>query len=479
MKRIILTLAAFLIVLPQMNAQESVVTGTWLGKLSVGAVELRIVFNIGVDADGILNATMDSPDQGARGIQVGDVTFEDDSLIILAPNLRGDYRGVMVNDTSLDGTWTQSGMSYKLDLVKQAGEFKLNRPQEPMTPFPYVEENVKFPSLGGDFSLAGTLTLPEGEGPFPATILVSGSGSQNRDEEIFGHKPFKVLADHLTREGIAVLRYDDRGVGESGGNPLGATSGDFAMDARSAIDYLRGREDIDNEMIGVTGHSEGGLIAFKLASEYDDIAFVVSLAGPGLKGRIILEDQTEYISRMNNLPEEILQQSMTINRKIYGIMEDVEDPETGIQKIEASVRDFYRKEGTDEEIIDQVMDNLKNSINLASYPWMRYFTRSDPADYFTGIECPVLALNGDKDCQVMAGKNITAIVQGLRDTGNDNVKGKVMPGLNHLFQTADTGLPNEYGEIEETMSPEVLKIISEWISGLSTSVRDYHPEPQP
>ena len=427
---------------------------------------MRIVFNIDINEEGNYTATMDSPDQGAKGIPMGEVSFVEDSLIVLAPMLRGEYKGKMVNDTSIEGTWTQAGTSFDLNIFKQAGAFKLNRPQEPQPPYPYIEEDVTFPSLGGDFKLGGTLTFPEGDGPFPAVIMVSGSGSQNRDEEIFGHKPFKVLADHLTRGGIAVLRYDDRGVGESGGNPIAATSSDFAEDARAAILFLENRSGIDKEKIGVIGHSEGGLIAFILASQYHDIAFIVSLAGPGTRGSVILQDQTEYISLLSGVPEETIKQSAEVNNKIYSLIEENEDPQAGIDKIEAHTRDFYLKAGEEEETIEQVLNNIKQTINPASYAWLRFFIMSDPAEYFPEIKCPVLALNGEKDCQVMAEKNVNAIVDGLINAGNNNVTGKVFPELNHLFQHANTGLPNEYGEIEETISTEVLETISNWINGI-------------
>lgn len=466
MKRNILTFAALLMMFPFLNAQQPDITGNWLGKLSVGAVQLRIVFNIVINDEGNYTATMDSPDQGAKDIPMGEVILAGDSLTILAPMLRGDYKGIMVNDTSLEGTWTQSGMSYDLNLLKQTEPFKMNRPQEPQPPYPYNEENVTFPSISGDFNLGGTLTLPSGDGPFAAAILVSGSGSQNRDEEIFGHKPFKLIADYLTRGGIAVFRYDDRGVGESGGSPVGATSADLATDARSAIEYLLGREDIDNKRIGIIGHSEGGLIALKLAAENDDIAFIISLAGPGLKGSVILQDQTEHISRLSGVPEETLKQSAEVNNKIYRLLEENQDPAVGIDKINSFIREFYINEGEEEETINQVLNNIKQTINPVSYPWLRYFIMSNPADYFHLIKCPVLALNGEKDCQVIAEKNITAIVGDLKEAGNKDVTGKVLPELNHLFQHSDTGLPNEYVVIEETMSPEVLETISQWINGI-------------
>lgn len=463
MKRILLIFATVMILVPLVHAQQYDPCGSWLGRLSAGGVWIRIVFNISTDDADNLKTTMDSPDQGAKGIPMEETILTTDTLIIKAPVMRGEYRGVMVNDTSIEGTWTQSGLDYQLNLYRQQEEFKLNRPQEPQPPFPYAVERIKFPSLKGDFELGGTLTLPGEGGPFPAVILVSGSGSQNRDEEIFGHKPFFVLADHLTRGGIAVLRYDDRGVAESGGDPAGATSGDLAGDARAAVDYLCTRREIDKEKIGVIGHSEGGLIGLMLAAEYDDIAFLVSLAGPGVIGRTILEDQTEYISRLGGLPEDVLEQSMQVNRKIYSIMEEYEDPQRGIDSIYAFVTRFYGGQGMEEEIIDQVTDNIRKSINPGSYPWLRYFIKSDPGSYFADIKCPVLVLNGEKDCQVMAEKNVDALVSGLSDAGNDDVTGKIFPDLNHLFQTSGSGLPDEYGEIEETMNPEVLDLILRWI----------------
>jgi len=463
-KKTLLIIASVLILSQLVSAQQYDPCGSWLGRLSAGGVWLRIVFNIDTDDTGNLKTTMDSPDQGAKGIPMEETIFATDTIIIKAPMMRGEYRGVMVNDTSIEGTWTQSGQDYQLNMYRQKEEFKLNRPQEPQPPFPYTEERIKFPALKGDFELGGTLTLPAEGGPYPAAILVSGSGSQNRDEEIFGHKPFFVLADHLTKGGIAVLRYDDRGVGESGGDPVGATSGDFTGDARSAINYLFTRSDIDKDKIGVIGHSEGGLIGLKLAAEDDDVAFLITLAGPGVKGRTILEDQTEYISRMGGLPEDVIEQSMQVNRKIYSIMEEYEDPGRGMDSIYAYVSGFYREQGMGEDIVNQVINNIKKSINPGSYPWLRYFIKSDPRSYFPDIVCPVLVLNGEKDCQVMAEKNVKALVSGLGDAGNDDVTGKIFPELNHLFQTSGSGLPEEYGEIEETMSPVVLDVILLWIS---------------
>jgi len=463
MKRNILIIIALLMIVPSLFSRQPDITGSWLGKINAGGVQLRIIFNIKINDKGEYIATMDSPDQAVRGIPMDEVTFSADSLIISSSSLRGEYNAQMVSDKSLKGIWVQAGIKYDLDLIKQTEPFAIQRPQEPKPPYPYHEENITFPSVSGKFTLAGTLSLPYGDGPFPSVILVSGSGSQNRDEEISGHKPFKVIADHLTRGGIAVLRYDDRGVGESGGNPAGATTADLTGDARSAIEYLLSREETGNNSIGIIGHSEGGLIAMKLAAGNEDIAFIVSLAGPGLKGRTILEDQTAYISRLNNVPEEIIKQSMQINNIIYDLIEKYDDPGKGIDAIHSSVRDFYQAEGKGEEIINQILENISRTINTSSYPWLRYFIQSDPDEYFPDIYCPVLALNGEKDCQVIAESNINAIVSRLESYGNSDVTGVILPGLNHLFQSAETGLPDEYGKIEQTISPAVTVLILNWI----------------
>jgi len=447
------------------QVNDTGITGIWLGKLAVGAVQLRIVFNVSVNEEGALTATMDSPDQGAKDVPMGKVTVRNDSLRIEAPLVMGYYTGKIIYETAIDGTWYQSNMNFELDLEKQMTAFVLNRPQEPKPPFPYIEEEVSFRNEKDGFELAGTLTIPDKDKVYPAVILISGSGSQNRDEEIFGHKPFKVIADHLTRNGVAVLRYDDRGVGKSGGSPVGTTSYDFSRDARAAIDYILLNDNIDGSRIGIIGHSEGGAIAQILASEFDDIAFIISLAGPGVDGRTILLDQAEYISRLSNIHDTVINQNIELNSLIFDIMAMEEDPSAGLTKIEEMIRQNMKDKGRPKDA-DEIVSNLGLQINAASYQWIRYFILFDPAEYLPAIKCPVLALNGDKDCQVMAGTNIAAILEILKKSGNSNAKGLIMKDLNHLFQRCETGLANEYGDIEETISPEVLGIITDWINSI-------------
>ena len=469
MKSCVKITLAFLVALCALQASgqhtNDHIAGSWQGVLNVAA-ELRLVFNISVNEDHSLKATMDSPDQGAMGIPLGEVSLSKDSIRIEAPIVNGYYIGAIASESTIKGEWHQNEMSFKLDLDKKEEAIVFNRPQEPQAPFPYREEEVSFMNSEQGFLLAGTLTLPKGEGPFPAAILISGSGGQNRDEEIFGHKPFKLIADHLTRNGVAVLRYDDRGVASSGGSAEGSTTRDLAGDASSAKDFLLKHKEIDHEKMGLIGHSEGGMIAFMLASSHKDFAYIVSLAGPGVDGRTILLEQSDYINRMSRVDSAILEHNRIVMSKVYDIMIANESYQVWKEEvIEFTSKLYVEQEAgiySDEEI-EQIKRNLLGSIPESAYAWMRYFVMFDPAPLFESITCPVLVLNGEKDCQVLPEQNTSAIENGLADAGNIETKIMVLPGLNHLFQNCETGLLNEYGIIEETFDQNTLDIMAEWI----------------
>lgn len=470
MKSPVKTILLFLLVMCflQANGQHTndQIAGSWLGVLNTGNIELRLVFNISVTEDASFEATLDSPDQGAIAIPMGEVSLTEDSIRIEAPALMGFYIGKITSPSTIEGEWHQSGSNFKLDLDKQGKAIVLNRPQEPQPPYPYMEDEVSFNNAEQGFSLGGTLTLPEGEGPFPVALLVTGSGSQNRDEEIFGHKPFKLIADHLTKRGIAVLRYDDRGVASSGGNITGSTTADYAADARSAIEYLLKRSEIDSSRIGVIGHSEGGMIAFMLASAHKDMAFIISLAGPGVDGKTILLEQSDFIARLSGVKDSVLEDNKIVMNSVYDIMIANESHHVWGEEVLKFTSEHYSEKGAgdySEEDIERSKKNLLGSIPEASYAWMRYFVMFDPASLFGSIKCPVLALNGEKDCQVLPEKNINAIQDGLLSSGNTSVTTMILPGLNHLFQNCETGLPAEYGIIEETFDQKTLDIMSEWI----------------
>jgi pimeloyl-ACP methyl ester carboxylesterase len=381
------------------------------------------------------------------------------------PKLKAKYVGTLADDgQSIKGDFDQAGMKMSLELKRVEKVSTLHRPQTPKPPFPYPVEDVTFENKAAGIKLAGTLTLPKGDGPFPAVVTISGSGAQDRDETLFGHKPFLVIADHLARKGVAVLRWDDRGVGKSGGKQTGATSADFATDAHAAVKYLQTRKEIDPKRVGLMGHSEGGLIAPMVAADHpDDVAFIVLLAGPGLPGDEVLRSQLHVILKASGeKPEKIelmkrLQRAAVSAVKKAGAEKGKEEAKEAVKAFLASLTEDERKAlGKEKPDIDALVGRIAD-------PWMAYFFRFDPRPTLGKVRCPVLAVNGELDLQVVPGENLAAIEKAVKAGGNERVAVKEFPKLNHLFQTAKTGLPNEYGQIEETFDPEALTFISEWV----------------
>lgn len=417
MKKTIITILLTVVALTG-SAQVQPTTallGSWSGKLKIGSMSLTIVLHL-EQADGYVKASLDSPDQGAKGISVFKEYLSDDSVAVKVESLDVTYRAKL-KDGKLDGKFTQRGFLFPLVMTKGVTEVK--RPQMPQPPFPYETEEVTFKNEIDGATLAGTLTwpvdyIPKSKKKPMVVLFVSGSGQQNRDEELFGHKPFLVIADYLARHGIATLRYDDRATGQSvGGDVKNATSEDFARDAAAGIRFLRSKRAFSK--VGILGHSEGGLIAFMLGAQ-KKTDFIVSLAGPGVQGDTLLTTQGNRIMLLSGqLP------TMTVKK--------------------------YRQQ----EAVQQT-------------PWIRWFIDYNPSDNIRKTYCPVFALNGDRDCQVISSQNLTAIKRLLPKSTQNQIK--EYSGLNHLFQHCTTGLPTEYGEIEETISPEVLKDIAKWINSL-------------
>jgi uncharacterized protein len=468
MKKTCLLLLIQMLTLPlfPQNISVNTITGSWLGKLNTGAIQLRIVFNLSIAGTDSLIATLDSPDQGAKNIKLGAVTLQGKALKISAPSLMGEYNGTLVNDTIIEGTWKQAGNTYPLTVTKLVTAFTLKRPQEPKPPFPYTSQDVIFTNDVFNIKLAGTLTMPSGDGPFKAVIMITGSGAQNRNEELMGHKPFLVIADFLSRNGIAVLRYDDRGVGGSQGNYSEATSADLATDAKAAFMFLRNNPKINNKEIGFIGHSEGGLIAPIVALSVPETGFIVSLAGPGVTGQQIITRQQEDIGKMSGEADAAIKETTEINKKLFAILKKEPDNNKAETKILTLYRQILEKKKTPKEDIDKAVTQLKSGFSAPTYTWFRFFIATDPSRFWKKVKCPVLALNGEKDLQVSAHENLTAIQKALKSGGNMNVKIVSLEGLNHLFQHCSSGLPAEYGNIEETFSPEALIIISDWILAL-------------
>ena len=437
--------------------------GKWSGQLKVQGMELLIVFNVTQDEQGQYQATMDSPDQGASGIPVSSVSFEHNQARFEVKMAQGFYQGKLTEDgQTLEGEWSQ-GQAFPLTLKKNQTLKQLKRPQEPTAPYPYLEEEVRYQNPSAGIELAGTLTLPKGKGTFPAVILISGSGPQDRNQAIMGHKPFWVLADYLTRHGIAVLRYDDRGVAQSGGNFSQATSLDFASDVVAGIEYLKSREDINAKKIGLIGHSEGGLIAPIVAAQHTDVAYSVLLAGPGITGHEISMKQVSMILRANKVSEKAIKAAMSINKTMIGLLDDDHLSEQLIQKTYQEQWNSLEKDVQDElDTIGAGEFNQQQVQQLLS-PWYRYFSQHDPYPWLLQVKSPVLAINGDKDVQVIAEDNLPAIEKALKEGGNRDYQIKTFSGLNHLFQNANTGLINEYSKIEETIAPEVLEFVTEWV----------------
>lgn len=464
MKKI--TTLVFISLVANLLTAQSVV-GDWYGKLSFSGVNLRLVLHI-QDGDDGLTATMDSPDQGANGIPVETVKFDNGELTLILPRIGAQYTGTLSADgRKLTGTFQQGGANIPLEMeIKEEAPPGPNRPQEPKPPFPYRQEQVKYdnPKAEG-VTLAGTLTLPEGEGPFPAVILISGSGPQDRNEELLGHKPFLVISDHFTRNGIAVLRYDDRGVKESTGNFQAATSADFATDVEAGFDFLKNHAAIDADHIGLVGHSEGGLIAPMVAAENPEVAFIVLMAGPGVKGEDILLLQQSLLMKANGGSEEAIKAVQKFSRKAFKELRKTDDSE----KLKAKLTKYTEKlsaklsEEDRAQLGGDIQTMVAQQVNMLNSPWFRYFLTYDPAVALARVQCPVLAINGDKDLQVDAQQNIPAITKALEKGGNDKYRTVVLPKLNHLFQHSETGSSMEYATIEETFALEALELMTDWI----------------
>ena len=460
MRTILILVLTFLTSLAA-TAQD--ITGKWNGVLKVQETQLRLVFNVTKSGE-TFNATMDSPDQGANGIPVTKTTFENSKIKFEVANVRIEYNGEL-KDNEIIGTFKQGSQEFPMNLSRKAIEKEIvKRPQEPSKPYSYYSEDVTFQNLNAKVSLAGTLTLPKKEGVFPVVILISGSGPQNRDEELLGHKPFLVLSDYFTKNGIAVLRYDDRGVGLSKGDFKTATSADFATDVESAITYLKTRKEINKKQIGLVGHSEGGLIAPMVASKSKDVNFIVLLAGTGIQGDKLLLLQQELIAKANGASETVIKKSIETNAKLFEMVVQSHDNQKLKADLTYQINEIIKNDNSAEIPNGVTKDQyIALQVDQISSPWMEYFMKYNPVPALEKVKCPVLAVNGEKDLQVPPKENLIAIKNALEKGGNKNVTTIEFPNLNHLFQECQTGSPNEYASIEQTFSPTALKEITNWI----------------
>ena len=439
------------------------VGGRWAGTLRLPSGN-NLTFIINIKDNGVRRtATLDVPSQGAQNVLMDQVELRADSLLLTSTQIKASYAGRVTGDgQQIDGRWQQNGK--KLPLVLQRATSTTTsgpkRPQEPAPPFPYREEQVRFASKDPGVQLAGTLTVPAGTGPFPAVVLLSGSGAQDRDESVFGHHPFRVIADYLTRRGIAVLRFDDRGVGQSGGNSTTATAADYAKDAQGALTFLRSRPGLNPKQLGLMGHSEGGTAAITAASQAQGPAFLVLLATPGMPGIDVLSRQAMDLARLKTQDPKVLASTEQRQRNMLTIVQQTQDNVRAQQQI---IKVLTPAVALPPDMAEQIHKAAEAQAVMVTSPAFRHMLADNPQKTLPAVKCPVLALNGSKDLQVAASVNLPAIEKALKGAGNRDVTTQELPGLNHLFQTAKTGAQSEYSQIEETFSPVALQSIGDWL----------------
>lgn len=445
------------------SAAAAGIEGNWLGVLTVQGMKLRLALRVTSDAAGRLAAALDSLDQGARDLPVDVIEQSGRTVRFSAKRLGLSYSGTLSEDgRRIDGEMTQGAATLPLTFERVDVIPGLGRPQDPVRPFPYLEHEVRYEN--GAAGLAGTLTVPAGRGPHPAVILITGSGAQDRDETIAGHRPFFVLADYLTRRGVAVLRVDDRGVGRSTGSSPDDTSETFAGDALAGVAYLRQRPEIDSRPIGLIGHSEGAIIAAMAAARSSEVAFVVMMAGMGQTGEEVILSQTELIQRAHGADAGLVSHTTETLKKIFSALRSEPQGREAVRKmrgvLEAQTSSLSEERRNE---FAAVSKTLAAQLGMYTTGWFRYFLDYDPAIDLRKVTVPVLAITGELDLQAPAHQNLKRIAAAVNAGGNRDVITRELPRLNHLFQTARTGLPNEYSEIEETVAPVALEAIGDWV----------------
>jgi pimeloyl-ACP methyl ester carboxylesterase len=462
---VLILLAVFAFQTSSAHGTQHSVAGAWLGVLEVQGLRLRIVLKITQASDGKLSAKMDSVDQAANDLPIDSITFAGGTIRFEASALSLSYEGKLSDDGSeIVGQLKQGPGSFPLTFKRTEKAPSLGRPQDPKKPYPYAEEEVSYVNTLDNVKLTGTLTLPPAKAQVPAVILISGSGAQDRNETIVGHRPFLVLADHLTRRGIAVLRVDDRGMGGSAPGSRDATSENFAQDALAGVTFLKARKEIDPRKIGLVGHSEGGMIAPIAAVKSTDVAFIVMMAGMGQTGADVVLLQGDVMQKAVGTDPDTIARVRKVFEQIFAILKAERDNAAAEKKIRAAVEsETANLTEAQKKAFAPVLNIINTQMVMYTSNWFRFFIDFDPAPTLARVRVPVLAIIGEKDLQVPATENGKLIEAALKKGGNKNYVVMIIPGVNHLFQTAKTGLPSEYGSIEETISPVALQTISDWI----------------
>lgn len=450
---------------PNGQADALGIEGTWMGTLDINGIKLRLVLKVSKGPDGKFLGKLDSLDQDARDLPIDTLDYDAGRLRFEMKALGASFEGAMSKDgTEISGVFKQGG-SLPLIFKRTDKIPTLTRPQEPQRPYPYDEEEVVYENKRDHIKIAGTLTRPkETRGPFPAVLLITGSGSQDRNEALMGHKPFLVLADYLTRKGIAVLRVDDRGVGGTSAGTPNDTDENFAADVLAGVEFLKTRKEINPKQIGLVGHSEGGMIAPMVAAESKDVAFIVMIAGPGLVGDRLILLQNELLSKEGGVSAETRAQSRAVYTRIFAILKEEKDNAAAAKKINDTVaQQLAQMTEAQRQAFAPFKQLIEAQTGMYVTPWFRNILLYDPRPTLMRVKCPVLAINGERDLQVAADENLAAIAEALKAGGNKDYTILKLPGLNHLLQTSKTGAVTEYQTIEETMSPTALEAIADWI----------------
>lgn len=455
----------FMLIVSNLSIAQQQYDGLWTGKIAAGGVEMQMDFEIKSEEQKLL---LSVPIQGLKDVESSSFNLRGDTLEAVFSMFRSRYDAIYNAETELfEGNWLQ-GISTPLDIKRTTTKTEFKRPQTPTAPFPYNEEEVIIENKNAGVTLSGTLTRPKGEGPYPLAILVSGSGRQNRNSNILGHEPFLVIADHLTRAGIAVLRYDDRGVEKSTGNHSQATTADFASDAKAIVDYARGLDQIDKAKIGIIGHSEGGMIAPLVASQTPDLGYIVSLAGPAVPISELMTYQNMMVLQKSGMTYEGLKTTEENLPKIYSIVNQDKEPKQIFDTLINAVHYYYDLlSEADQKLLAPSKQNYYMQLSQSFFsPWFSYFLEYDPTESWQNVKCPVLAVNGSEDIQVEATTNTEAIKANLKIAKNKNSEVEIIEGMNHLFQPCDKCDLSEYATIETTIDNSVLEKIRVFILGL-------------
>jgi alpha/beta superfamily hydrolase len=461
-------LAIFALCSGQAFAQHSI-NGIWEGRLKLD-IELRLVFHFSTDSNGKWTAVLNSPDQSPKDIACSGVSIYGDSIRVDVASVGGHYLGKIFNDSLITGAWSQGG-NFQLDLHKVDKVSELLRPQTPKPPFSYRSEEVEYDNAGKTIHYGATITTPPGKGPFPALVMITGSGQQDRNEEISGHQPFAVIADWLTRHGYIVLRADDRGIGKSTGDFSKSTSEDFEKDVEVHLDYLGTRKEVDRKKIGLIGHSEGGMVAPMVAVRRSDVSFIVLLAGPGVKIFQLMEDQTAAVLKSAGIIQSAIDDYRLLYHKLLPAVVNAENKKIALENLQAIASDWQKNT---KAVVVRATTGITNDstrnvfvetmVNILYTPWFIYFLKYDPAPVVEQLSCKVLALNGEKDIQVLAKPNLAGLESALKKSKSKSYQTKEIPGLNHLFQHCKSCSVAEYGKLQETFSPEVLDLITQWLN---------------